>query len=385
MDPIEKAIRGAFEKGDAEDRAYRERVYRSAFAALDRALKSNPNVTVEAAINRRKALEAKIAEIETEFLPAVPAVDLAEASTASVESQVAPVEQPSAMRREPEFAERPAVAAPEPAAFPSAGQAGPSDIPAVTLDRPLAGNAAPSPVLRADGAMGQVSAPQTVAPPRRSSGGRGRRLAGMFLIVTLLAAIAIGIGWGLQTGLIKIPAEGDTPTPPPVASESEDFIPEEEGAPGLPGQADPERNWVTVFDPANADAVTAPADARAEVMQDDTGQFLRVRSGASGSAVIFDVGQGVLENIAGRKATFDIVARAEEGKETEMMVDCNFGELGDCGRKRYSVTYEQADFLFELDLPRASPGSGGTIAINSDFGNGGKAVDIYMIRVSTSE
>ncbi|RWK67297.1 MAG: hypothetical protein EOR45_35765, partial [Mesorhizobium sp.] len=74
MDAIEKAIRNAFEKGNAEDRAFRERVYRSAFAALDRALQANPNVTVEVAIKRRKAVQAKITEIESEFLPAVPAV-----------------------------------------------------------------------------------------------------------------------------------------------------------------------------------------------------------------------------------------------------------------------------------------------------------------------
>ncbi|MGB5800472.1 MAG: hypothetical protein WBG88_10240, partial [Mesorhizobium sp.] len=71
MDPIEKAIRNAFAKGNAEDRAFREKVYRSAFAALDRALQANPGITVETAIKRRKAMQARIAEIEAEFLPAV--------------------------------------------------------------------------------------------------------------------------------------------------------------------------------------------------------------------------------------------------------------------------------------------------------------------------
>ncbi|TIT46512.1 MAG: hypothetical protein E5W64_17600, partial [Mesorhizobium sp.] len=74
MDAIEKAIRNALEKGNAEDRAFRERVYRSAFAALDRALQANPGVTVEVAIKRRKAIQAKITEIESEYLPAVPGV-----------------------------------------------------------------------------------------------------------------------------------------------------------------------------------------------------------------------------------------------------------------------------------------------------------------------
>ena len=83
LDAIEKAIRNAFEKGNAEDRAFRERVYRSAFAALDRALQANPGVTVEAAIKRRKAVQAKIAEIESEFLPAVPDVGRARSEDAA--------------------------------------------------------------------------------------------------------------------------------------------------------------------------------------------------------------------------------------------------------------------------------------------------------------
>ena len=68
---IEKAIRNAFEKGNADDRAFRERVYRSAFGALERALQGNPHLPSETAARRRSELQAKIAEIETEFIPAV--------------------------------------------------------------------------------------------------------------------------------------------------------------------------------------------------------------------------------------------------------------------------------------------------------------------------
>ncbi|MER9472865.1 hypothetical protein NKI60_09900, partial [Mesorhizobium sp. M0520] len=98
MDAIEKAIRNAFEKGNADDRAFRERVYRSAFAALDRALQANPNVTVEVAIKRRKAVQAKITEIESEFLPAV--ADVA-APTDSLEAAPA-VEPPAETETEAE-------------------------------------------------------------------------------------------------------------------------------------------------------------------------------------------------------------------------------------------------------------------------------------------
>ena len=74
-----------------------------------------------------------------------------------------------------------------------------------------------------------------------------------------------------------------------------------------------------------------------------------------------------------------------QDKETQISVNCDFGELGDCGRKRYEVGYERGEYLFEVELPAKSPGAGGSIAINSDFANEGKAVDIYEIRVSVAE
>ncbi len=117
----------------------------------------------------------------------------------------------------------------------------------------------------------------------------------------------------------------------------------------------------------------------------DTGSFLRIRSGASGAAVSFDVGQGVLKELAGKHAVFDVIARAEDGKDTQMSVDCNFGELGDCGRKRYGVGHERNEYLFEVEFPAKQPGAAGTIAINSDFDKAGKAVDIYAIQVSVTD
>ena len=191
---------------------------------------------------------------------------------------------------------------------------------------------------------------------------------------------------GYQTGLLKSAAEIDTSVPnPPPTVEEEDFDPEEEGAdaaPAKPGEADQQRNWITVFSPSDPSAVNAPSGATVEVRQDDTGDFLRIRSGANGAGIVFDVGQGILEQVAGKKAVFDIVARAEEGKETEMSVECSFGELGDCGRKRYAVGYERGEFLFDVTFPQKRAGSAGAIAVNSDFSNAGKAVDIYEIRVS---
>ncbi|MER8372142.1 hypothetical protein [Mesorhizobium sp. M1406] len=382
MDAIEKAIRNALEKGNAEDRAFRERVYRAAFSALDRALKANPDVTVELAIKRRKAIQAKITEIESEFLPAVPdvgprgdapAIELGADSAPAVETgQQAP--SPAAVNEPVQSAAdtpRSASDAPRSRVLPVV----PDIMPDAALpDAPSIDMSAPAP----------AGAAAEVAPDRDERRIRGRRLplTAIFLTVTLLAAVGIGLFFAVQTGVFKTQAQLDTAPPQaPPTVDDDDFTPAE-GGPAKPGAADQAHDWINVFSPTDASHVSAPSDAKAEVMKDDTGSFLRIRSGASGSAISFDVGQGVLEKLAGKHAVFDIIARSEEGKETQISVDCNFGELGDCGRKRYAVGQQQNEYLFDVKFPDKRPGSAGTIAVNSDFDKQGKAADIYEIRVS---
>ncbi|MDX8532758.1 hypothetical protein RFM41_13390 [Mesorhizobium sp. VK25A] len=398
MDPIEKAIRNAFEKGNAEDRAFREKVYRSAFAALDRVLQANPNVTVEAAINRRKAVQAKIAEIESEFLPAVPDVTLPPENVASAGNGA-----PDPRVDAPAVSAAPSVDAPRP---PS--QTAPS--PSITVDGPVQPDTSDQPRSRVlprvpDIMPGETALPDApslddspdapvgngaqVAPDRDERRIRGRRLplTSIFVVATLLAAAGIGLYFAKQTGVFKTAAELNTgpPEPTPTLDDEDSSQPAEPGSPQKPGEADQSKNWINVFSPADPTHVSAPSDAAAEVMKDDTGQFLRIRSGASGSAIAFDVGQGVLEKLAGKHAMFDIVARSEEGKETQISVDCNFGDFGDCGRKRYAVGHERNEYLFDVQFPDKHPGAAGTIAINSDVDQKGKSVDIYEIRVSIAE
>ncbi|MER9965593.1 hypothetical protein [Mesorhizobium sp. M0060] len=376
MDAIEKAIRNAFEKGNADDRAFRERVYRSAFAALDRALQANPNVTVEVAIKRRKAVQAKITEIESEFLPAVPDV-----ATPTDSSEAAPaVEPPAEAEAEPTPdvvvegpAEPPESEAPRSRVLPVVPDIMPD---APVPEAPVIDMWAPAPTEAADA---------EVTPDRDDRRIKGRRLplTAIFLGVTLLAAAGIGLYFANQTGVFKSATELDTAPPEaPPTVDGDDFTPDDTASPPKQGEQDQARDWINVFSPGDPTQVNAPSDAKADVVQDESGSFLRIRSGASGSAISFDVGQGVLERIAGKHATFDIIARSEEGQETQISVDCNFGELGDCGRKRYAVGRERNEYLFDVRLPDKRPGAAGTIAINSDFDKQGKSVDIYEIRVS---
>ncbi|RWC43284.1 MAG: hypothetical protein EOS28_13575 [Mesorhizobium sp.] len=399
MDAIEKAIRNAFEKGNAEDRAFRERVYRSAFAALDRALQANPGVTVELAIKRRKAVQAKITEIESEFLPAVagvgpqtddgaaaPAVEQPADSAAEVEADVE-VEPDGGADAEP--ASPPDVVIDGPAKPPASDARPAADAPRSRV-LPVVPDIMPEAAFPGAPEIDLSSPPSTgdddaeVMPDRDDRRARGPRLplTAIFLGVTLLAAVGIGLYFAAQTGVFKSAAELDTAPPQTVPTvEDDDFTPPSDTASPL-DSGEAARDWINVFSPSDPALVSAPSDAKAEVMQDDSGSFLRIRSGASGSAISFDVGQGVLEKLAGKHATFDIIARSEEGKDTQISVDCNFGELGDCGRKRYAVGHERNEYLFDVRFPDKRPGAAGTIAINSDFDKQGKSVDIYEIRVS---
>lgn len=379
MDPIEKAIRNAFGKGNADDRAFREKVYRSAFAALDRALQANPSITVEVAIKRRKAMQARIAEIESEFLPAVaPQVQVQDGDQAPAAEapsiDIEPTSRADAPPVGPAARQEPSIGGEQDA---STGSNEPHSVEPVVPDIVLEAALAGSPSAAAEGGVEVL--------PDRDERRAARRLpyGAMLLGLLLLCAVGGGLWWAAQSGLLrKAPAQiggvlrategGDTPS---------------EGAQGLatPGEADRARAWITVFTPSDPTQISAPSDAKADVMQDDTGSFLRIRSGASGSAVSFNVGQGILEKLAGKHAVFDILARSEEGKETQMSLDCNFGDMGDCGRKRYAVGHERNEYLFDVQFPGKRPDAAGTIAINSDFDKQGKSIDIYEIRVSVAE
>lgn len=400
MDPIEKAIRNALEKGNADDPAFRDRVYRSVEAALDRAIKANPQLTVERAIARRKGLQAKIADIEAEYRPAGEdgfegSLDRALMDILSDAPVAPPREDRAAMPEWPSADRAEAAPSPQPTRRAQPGPAVQRHEPTVDL------GAVPAPPDRAEpdfdaGSLPppldapDISAPVPPSPPEivaadRAARSRERKrpFAALFLGVAIVSLVAVGVLFAWRTGLFLSPQERDTSVPnPPLELESEDFDPAANGPPALSDQPPAEQDWITIFSPANAATASTPGDARAETMQDDSGSFLRIRSGASGSAVSFDVGQGVLERLAGRTAVFSVEARAEEGQETEFSIECNFGELGDCGRRRYEATYEPGEYLFEIELPKAQPGASGSIAINPDIALQGRAIDVYEIRVA---
>ncbi|WP_163265060.1 hypothetical protein [Chelativorans alearense] len=338
MEAVKRAIRSALEKGDAQERAFREKVYRQAFAALERSLQSRPELSIEDVRQRRDRVKAVIVEIENEFIPAV---------------------------------------APAPAPAPGFAEPGPEAdfVPRVEREDRLSAAEEPADDIAPPGGP--------LASEDEMEGRRRRPFAMLFLFATLIAAVGIGAWWTLQSGILQ-PAEerGAGLSAPPIAEE-EDFDPGD--GPPRPA-ADTIRavgDWITIFSPGDPTTVRAQGGASAEVMDEDEG-FLRI-AGAPEAAVLFDVGQGVLERLAGRRVIFNITASAQEGQETQISVSCDFGALGGCGRSRYLVGPSPTEYLLETELPDRQPGAGGTISIVPDVEGGGRTLDIFSLRVATAD
>ncbi|MGN6767621.1 MAG: hypothetical protein ACTHJY_20950 [Rhizobiaceae bacterium] len=369
MDAIEKAIRTAFERGNPEDRAYRVKVYRSAFAALERAIASSGDTQSEAAEARRKALKIRIVEIEAEFLPAEEGGPAPKPSAPAA----APAVDPDLRHEAGEEVRSPILDEAEPRgtghAFEPRIEPGDRDDPSEPSD----------PVF----SLGEEEAPRRA----RRSGRKRRSLASSALLtIVVLAVIVGGLWWAGTAGLDLL--SGNPPSGvgdnPPKTVEQENFDSSRGAGLQGPGTSANGEVWITIFSPADPTTVSAPATGKAEVKEEEGGKYLRIQAGSPRSEFAFDVGQGVLERIAGKHAVFDIVAHSEEGKETEMSVNCDLGALGDCGRKRYHVGHERNDFLFEIDLPDKKPSGAGRIVIDPDLDGKGNPLDIVEIRVSTT-
>ncbi|MCO6388312.1 hypothetical protein [Aliihoeflea sp. 40Bstr573] len=344
MDGIEQAIRRALAKGNDDDRTFREKVYRSAFAALDRSLKEKPELTVENAIKRRKALQATVKAIETEYVPAMAPEPVVASAPASLAPSVAP--ELRADRR-----------------------VGPVDA-ASRLEPELAAPA------RRPVRLDQARTARERKPRKRGSG----RMLSIATGLVILAVIGTGLWWAYANFGHFIGAD---------MRQIEAAINESRGQSGPPALsadgASADAGWTTIFEPADIELVAPPEGASAEATQDEAGSYMRIRSGASGAPIAFTVGQNLLDRFAGQRVVFNIVARGIEGEGTQISVECDFGALGNCGRTRYDVGTTQEDHLFEVALPQGSAANTSTITVNTDVTGAGRGVDIFAILMRPAE
>lgn len=337
-------------KVDVRNPAIRQKIYESAWGAHERSLAANGALDDEQRDDRRERLKAAITRIEDEVQ-----------ATGLVTPPPAPT--PVAESREPMLFTG-AVQSPQPDARiePTIGAAPMPDIDA------------PEPV--SDAAVGTDYRPDKVRPRLRRDTER-KKASGLtkFLIIFAMLAIALGLFWLVASGIIASKPSG-------IPSSTGNLATSGSHEPMKEGELSSEGNWIEVFEPSDMTQVALTGTATAAIAGDQLEKYVRIQSPGEGDDISFTVGPGVLEQLVGKRAVFDIVAKTEDGTSTQIAVSCDFGNLGDCGRKRFDVSDASKEYLVQTQFPAGKvSGDGGVIKINSDVSQSGKSVDIISIRV----
>ncbi|MFC6491109.1 hypothetical protein ACFP9U_24420, partial [Nitratireductor sp. GCM10026969] len=196
-----------------------------------------------------------------------------------------------------------------------------------------------------------------------------RRLFSIALAAAALIAVSAVGGWFLFSG-------------GPPSEATPDTAGQDRGEPGRDIQAS--GDWITVFSPNDPTTARAGGGTSAEAIEEEGEAFMRIGGGPE-ARISFDIGQGILERLAGERVVFSLSARAQEGEETQISIACDFGTLGNCARRRYVVGPSRTDYLLETELPDRQPSGGGTITVVPDMEGEGRALDVFSVRVATAE
>ncbi len=352
LDPIEKAIRAALEKGNPEEGAFRQKIYRSAESALTRSLSARADLTDQIKQTRLSRLQQVIASIETEFTPAtVPAVS---ADKRFEPTQPAPTPRP----QEPPFEAR---RDPDLSRTPNAGH-GDSDSAALEYGR-----------------TERLDNQESERPANRLF----RRLVTAFVLVTILALLVM-FGWtAWNSGLFgNAPDDGLGPAKLSEAESSSNAGPQQVGN----GTAADE-NWITVFEPKDAASVQASDGLTAELNGSGPGAYLNIANTAGGTQgeAVFEIGRGVLETLRGNKVVFNVQAKTKDGAATQMAVSCSLAGMGECQRVRFRLEGQLTENLMIVQLSDAAPEASGILTIQPDIDKTGNPVEVTGIRVRVEQ
>ena len=328
MDPIEKAIRGALEKGNIEDKAFRERIYLSAEHALVRSLSAKQGMAPNEQAARVNHLRTVTARIETEFTPA---------TAPHVHVQHRP-------------------AAPLPPRIPERGDQRVEPVVGPPRREPTAQRAAPLP----------AENPAETADDRRKRAKLFNRLVGLFVLVTLFA-LAVMLGWAVwNSGLMNTKERQDQAAQANSQGDGEDV-----------------RNWITVFQPDDISTVDVSDGLKAELVGEGSNASLRLvaNKGVKDTQAVFEVGRGVLETLQGKKVVFDIRGHTNDAADAQIAITCDLAGMGTCQRTRFQLEGQTTDNLLIVQLADTGPEASGTLVLTPDLTGTGNPVDIQSIRV----
>jgi hypothetical protein len=368
LDPIEKAIRAALDKGNPEDGVFRNKIYRSAELALTRSLSARVGLDETAVQARFGHLSKVVASIETEFTPATaPAVSVDVLAHARRSEPNFGTPQPSApaSRVEPKQPRFDADNEPDWSRTPSAGH-GDSDVSILSYGR-----------------IGKQPEASPDEEESKASSGLFGKLVTALVVITILALLVM-FGWTAWNSSL-FGNGGDDGTGPAKLSRSENSS--DVGLKQVGNGNSENENWITVFEPKDALSVQASNGLSAELRGSGDGAYLNLANAskdAQGEAV-FEIGSGILDTMRGKKIVFNVQAKTTDGTTTQMATSCSLAGMGECQRVRFRLEGQLSENLIVMQLADTAPEASGTLTISPDLDKTGNPVEITAIQVRVEQ
>lgn len=142
--------------------------------------------------------------------------------------------------------------------------------------------------------------------------------------------------------------------------------------------------WVTFFDPSNIETLATKGAASADFRNDMGIPAVFIFANSPNDAVIFNIGEGVLMKLRGKKALINIVTKSVGKDKAQLSLTCDLGTENDCGRRRFEVANIQDNLVFEVNIPQTGK-TGGKLYLTSDLLGEGNAIYIYSISIKAIE
>ena len=398
---IESLIRQALARQNGFDPQIRQKIYQSSRNALARMIAKSSALSPEIIGARNRALENTIAKIEGEF-----SAQVEPAPVEIVEIETPPEPEPVPQPPEPE----PAPQAPieERISVPADLMPTATDIPVQVPVAPVA--IEPQIAVEPVAPVAPVSAEIHIAPePQplpefvpesitqvpdypaldpaaqhaaetlRSTRPKPKKFR---FLVWLLTLVIMGIvGWvAYSLALEYLTPKATTPDNPQVTREN---------------GVTPAGNFFTILDATQPSALITGGNGTADIMSETSQPAIRIMSvrqpgteSTPAQPLLLELAPGILKDIAGKKATVEIFAKSGSNSAATFSVTCQFGALGECGRKRFRIGLQPEAVVFTIQISADYvEGQKAYLAINTDVtssaaqsGKGAK-IDIIYARV----
>ena len=360
MANFERLIRGALASQNASSTEVRQVIYQSSRNALQKIIDNNRSLTLESVMEQKRKLEASIEKIEAEYNPQAPVSSHVE------ELQSEALARPIVIDEKPEEFITPSVAAAPKAAendplheiqqileitTPQATQEKP--VSSVETEQMLQPEQAENAAVIDGGADYEGSLQQQNYYETQESiplGFSKRRKTQKRFFWTLLTLLVLGLlAWATYIAVMSV-LDGSL-----IGQNNDNGLKQNPNA--ISRQADSE-NYITVIEAGDLSSLVMSGRGKAQIVKQLNSDMIRVNSvrdalnrAEPALPILIKLKPGVLKQISGKRVTVEIFAKAGGGETAHFAVGCEFGNLTECGRKRFLAGSQPnaSVFAFQMD------------------------------------